>query len=310
MHNKSNINIFACELQVIIKIFKMKKVIITGSSSGFGLLSAKHFADNNYTVYATMRTSQKNEPIKKELEDYSSNIKVVSMDVSTDASVSKAIDTILDEAGDIDVLINNAGIMHMGIAEAFSIEQANDLMNVNYYGVIRTTQAILPSMRKAGKGLIINTTSAYGRVFAPFAATYGASKAAVEAYTQSLKYELAPTGIETILVEPGPFATNLAHSFSPEARTEIVAENSELQSIFNGMVEGFSTLMQSEDIPQPSLVSEAYLKLAEMPQGSRPTRTTVGLPFGADKVNELTQPIQDGSLQAYKMEYLLETKVK
>ena len=73
----------------------MKKVIITGSSSGFGLLSAKHFADNNYTVYATMRTSQKNEPIKKELEDYSSNIKVVSMDVSTDASVSKAIDTLV-----------------------------------------------------------------------------------------------------------------------------------------------------------------------------------------------------------------------
>jgi len=288
----------------------MKNVIITGSSSGFGLLSAKHFADNNYTVYATMRMSQKNEPIKKELEDYSSNIKVLDMDVSADSSVSKAIGNILDEAENIDVLINNAGIMHMGIAEAFSVEQANDLMNVNYYGVIRTTQAILPSMRKARKGLIINTTSAYGRVFAPFAATYGASKAAVEAYTQSLKYELAPTGVESIIVEPGPFATNLAGSFSPEARKEIVAENTELQSIFEGMMEGFATLMQSEDIPQPNIVAEAYLKLAEMPQGSRPTRTTVGLPFGADKVNELTQPIQDESLNNYNLNYLLETKIK
>ncbi len=287
----------------------MKKVIITGSSSGFGLLAAQHFADNDYTVYATMRKSQKNESIKKDLEDYSSNIKVVSMDVSTDSSVSEAISSILAEAGTIDVLINNAGIMHMGVAEAFSVEQANQLMNVNYYGAIRTIQAVLPNMRKEGKGLIINTTSAYGRVFAPFAATYGASKAAVEAYTQSLKYELAPTGVEAIIVEPGPFATNLGGSFSPEARTEILSENSELQSIFNGMLEGFAVLMQSDDMPKPNLVAEAYLKLAEMPQGSRPTRTTVGIPLGADKVNELTQPIQDGSLQAYKMESLLETRI-
>jgi len=288
----------------------MKKVIITGSSSGFGLLAAKHFADHNYKVYATMRASQKNEPIKKELEAYAPHIKVVDMDVATDASVNKAMESILAEAETIDVLINNAGIMHMGIAEAFSVEQANQLMNVNYYGSIRTTQAVLPSMRKAGQGLIINTTSSYGRVFAPFAATYGASKAAVEAYTQSLKYELAPTGVEAVIVEPGPFATNLAASFVPEARTEIVAQNSDIQSIFLGMMEGFGTLMQSQDIPAPTLVAEAYLDLAEMPQGSRPTRTVVGLPFGADQVNQLTQPIQDGSLKAYQMEYLLETKLK
>ncbi|WP_298425704.1 SDR family oxidoreductase [uncultured Kordia sp.] len=289
----------------------MKNVIITGSSNGFGYLSAKLFADNGYKVYATMRNTEgSNSEKKQELENYSSNVKVVDMDVAKDESVKKAMDNIIKEEGTIDVLINNAGIMHMGVAEAFSIEQANDLMNVNYYGIIRTSQAVLPVMRKAGKGLIINTTSAYGRVFAPFAATYCASKVAVEAYTQSLKYELAPTGVETILVEPGPFATNLAGSFTPEARTEVLAEYSEQQSILNGMMEGVTTLLQSEDFPQPNLVAEAYLKLAEMPQGSRPTRTTVGLPLGADKVNELTQPIQDGSLQAYKMDYLLETKIK
>ncbi|WP_075603928.1 SDR family oxidoreductase [Saccharicrinis aurantiacus] len=288
----------------------MKNVIITGSSNGFGYLSAKLFADKGYKVYATMRNPEgRNSEKKQELEKYSSNIKVVDTDVADDESVKVAMDSIINEVGTIDVLINNAGIMHMGIAEAFSIDQANQLMNVNYYGIIRTTQAVLPNMRKEGKGLIINTTSAYGRVFAPFAATYGASKAAIEAYTQSLKYELAPTGVETILVEPGPFGTNLVGSFSPEARTEIVEEYSEVQAIFGGMMEGVATLLQSDGFPQPNLVAEAYLKLAEMPQGSRPTRTTVGLPLGADKVNELTQPIQDGSLQAYKMDYLLETKV-
>ncbi|GJM17505.1 MAG: hypothetical protein DHS20C13_28320 [Thermodesulfobacteriota bacterium] len=121
---------------------------------------------------------------------------------------------------------------------------------------------------------------------------------------------MAPAGVEAILVEPGPFATNLAGSFVPEARTEVLADYSEQQSIFNGMLEGVTTLLQSADFPKPNLVAEAYLKLAEMPQGSRPTRTTVGLPLGADKVNELTQPIQDGSLQAYQMEYLLKTKIK
>lgn len=288
----------------------MKNVIITGSSNGFGYLSAKLFADKGYKVYATMRNPEgRNSEKKQELEKYSSNIKVVDTDVADDESVKVAMDSIINEAGTIDVLINNAGIMHMGIAEAFSIDQANQLMNVNYYGIIRTTQAVLPNMRKEGKGLIINTTSAYGRVFAPFAATYGASKAAIEAYTQSLKYELAPTGVETILVEPGPFGTNLVGSFSPEARTEIVEEYSEVQAIFGGMMEGVATLLQSDGFPQPNLVAEAYLNLAEMPQGTRPTRTTVGLPLGADKVNELTQPIQDGSLQAYKMDYLLETKV-
>ncbi|MRH99524.1 SDR family NAD(P)-dependent oxidoreductase [Kriegella sp. EG-1] len=289
----------------------MKNVIITGSSNGFGYLSAKLFADNGYKVYATMRNPDgSNSEKKQELENYSSNVKVVAMDVANDDSVIKAMDSIIKEEGTIDVLINNAGIMHLGIAEAFSVAQADDLMNINYYGIIRTSQAVLPTMRKAGKGLIINTTSAYGRVPAPFAATYSASKAAVEAYTQSLKYELAPTGVESILVEPGPFATNLGNSFVPEARTEIVAENPELQKILGSMVEGFGELMQTEDIPQPSIVADAYLKLAEMPQGSRPTRTTVGLPFGADKVNELTQSIQDESLSNYKLEYLLETKIK
>jgi NAD(P)-dependent dehydrogenase (short-subunit alcohol dehydrogenase family) len=134
----------------------MNNVIITGSSNGFGLKAAKDFADKGYQVFATMRNPNgKNANAKAELESHSTQIKVVNMDVTNDPSVREAMSTILAEAGNIDVLINNAGIMYLGITEAFSVEQAKFQMETNYFGAIRVMQSVLPSMRKAGSGLII-----------------------------------------------------------------------------------------------------------------------------------------------------------
>jgi NADP-dependent 3-hydroxy acid dehydrogenase YdfG len=127
----------------------MKNVIITGSSSGFGLKAVKDFADKGNKVFATMRNPEwKKRKVKKELEAYSSHIKVVDMDVTNDTSVKEAMNTIFSEAGNIDILINNAGIMYIGITEAYSVEQAKFQMETNYFGAIRTMQAVLPSMRK------------------------------------------------------------------------------------------------------------------------------------------------------------------
>ena len=135
----------------------MKNIIITGSSSGFGLKAAKDFADKGYKVFATMRNpSGKNASKKAELEGHSAHITVVDMDVTDDASVQQAIGGIIAVEGKVDVLINNAGIMFLGITEAFSVDQAHEQMNANYYSAIRTMQAVLPAMRKAGSGLIIN----------------------------------------------------------------------------------------------------------------------------------------------------------
>jgi NADP-dependent 3-hydroxy acid dehydrogenase YdfG len=140
----------------------MKNVIITGSSSGFGLLAAKDFAGKGYQVFATMRNPEgKNAAVKSELESHSTNIKVVEMDITEYASVTKAMESIFAQTEKIDILLNNAGIMNLGITEAFSVEQANHQMETNYYGVIRTMQAVLPGMRKAGEGLIINTSSLF-----------------------------------------------------------------------------------------------------------------------------------------------------
>ena len=127
----------------------MKNIVITGSSSGFGLKAAKDFADKGYKVFATMRKPEgKNAEKKAELESHSNSIKVVDLDVTNDASVKQAIEGILSEEGQIDILINNAGIMFLGITEAFSVKQAQIQMEVNYYGAIRTMQAVLPAMRQ------------------------------------------------------------------------------------------------------------------------------------------------------------------
>jgi NAD(P)-dependent dehydrogenase (short-subunit alcohol dehydrogenase family) len=281
----------------------MKNIIITGSSNGFGLKAAKDFADKGNKVYATMRNPNgKNANAKADLESHSTNIKVVDMDVTDEASVKEAMATILAEAGSVDVLINNAGIMYLGITEAFSVEQAKFQMETNYFGAIRVMQAVLPSMRKAGSGLIINTSSLVGRMSPPFFGTYTATKHALEGYTQALRYEVSPFGVDVVMVEPGPFGTGLLASGQAPANSEVLETYGELAGVPIAMGENFAQMLQSEDAPDPQWVVDAYLKLAELPFGSRPTRTVVGITWGVDEINQLTQPIQDRVLQEMQLE--------
>jgi NAD(P)-dependent dehydrogenase (short-subunit alcohol dehydrogenase family) len=269
----------------------MKNIIITGSSNGFGLKAAKDFADKGNKVYATMRNPNgKNANAKADLESHSTNIKVVDMDVTNEASVKEAMATILAEAGSVDVLINNAGIMYLGITEAFSVEQAKFQMETNYFGAIRVMQAVLPSMRKAGSGLIINTSSLVGRMSPPFFGTYTATKHALEGYSQALRYEVSPFGVDVVMVEPGPFGTGLLASGQAPAHNEVLETYGELAGVPTAMGENFAQMLQSEDAPDPQWVVDAYLKLAELPFGSRPTRTVVGITWGVDEINQLTQP--------------------
>lgn len=284
----------------------MKNIIITGSSNGFGLKAAKDFADKGNKVYATMRNPHdKNANAKADLESHSTHIKVVDMDVTNEASVKEAMATILAEAGSVDVLINNAGIMYLGITEAFSVEQARFQMETNYFSAIRVMQAVLPSMRKAGSGLIINTSSLVGRMSPPFFGTYTATKHALEGYSQALRYEVSPFGVDVVMVEPGPFGTGLLASGQAPAHNEVLETYGELAGVPTAMGENFAQMLQSEDAPDPQWVVDAYLKLAELPFGSRPTRTVVGITWGVDEINQLTQPIQDRVLQEMQLESVL-----
>ncbi|MGB1376371.1 MAG: SDR family oxidoreductase [Miltoncostaeaceae bacterium] len=280
--------------------------MITGSSSGFGYLAAGAFAERGYRVWATMRnTATKNAGRAQELEAMSDAVRVVDMDVTDAGSVDRATDTIIGEDGNVDVLINNAGIMYVGHTEAYSVEQAHRQMDVNYYGMIRVTQAVLPHMRRAAAGLIINNSSVAGRVSWPYMGTYSATKFAVEAYSQALRFEMAPFGVDVALVEPGPFPTSLIASVSPEARTEVLEEYGEIAAVPSQMLAYFGDWLQSDEAPDNQLVVDAYLALADAASGERPTRTVVGPDFGVNEMNQATQPIQDAVLGALNLESVL-----
>ncbi|MEL7069580.1 MAG: SDR family oxidoreductase [Cyanobacteria bacterium J06581_3] len=283
-----------------------RNVVITGSSSGFGLKAAKDFADKGYNVFATLRNPEgKNAGVKAELQAHSNLIHIVDMDVTSEESVKTAIAGVLTKADTIDILINNAGVMYLGITEAFSIAQAKEQMEINYFGAMRTMQAVLPTMRAAKSGLIINTSSLVGQISPPFFSTYSATKHALEGYTQGLRYEVSPFGIDVTLVEPGPFGTGLLASGQAPERSDVLASYGELVNVPTAMGEHFAEFLQSEQAPNPQLVVDAYLALADMPAGQRPTRTVVGITWGVDEMNTAKQPIQDRVLKEMQLENVL-----
>jgi len=188
-----------------------KIILITGASTGFGRDTAETLAGAGHTVFASMRDPQaKNHEHAQKLRKL--GIEVIELDVTSDASVDRAVKMVLERAKRIDVLINNAGIASAGITEAFTADQAKIVFNTNVVGLLRTTRAALPAMRRQRDGLIINIGSILGRVTFPFFAIYGASKFAIEALTDSLRYEVSQLGIDVAL---GPVDICRIHSEPP-----------------------------------------------------------------------------------------------
>ena len=290
----------------------MKNVVITGSSSGFGYLSTLTLARNGYKVWATMRNvNGKNASKKEELlalaETEGLDVYVVEMDVNSDSSVEKAIKTIIDSDGKIDHLINNAGYMFVGITEAYSIEQAKDQFETNFFGILRTIKAVAPYMRNQGDGLIVNVTSLAGRLSFPYFGIYCASKYAVEAYSQSLRYELAPFGVEVCVLEPGPFGTNLLFSGPKEADQAVVNSYGDFKDVPHTMLKNFEGFFETEDAPSPQLVADLILQLVASEKGKREERVVAGVDYGVVEVNNRIAPLQNALIkETLGMEHLLE----
>jgi NAD(P)-dependent dehydrogenase (short-subunit alcohol dehydrogenase family) len=187
-----------------------KVVLITGSSSGFGLLTALQFARNGDSVYASLRNTKSNGALqlKKIAQKEKLHLEVVELDVSEDKSVHKAVENILKKEGQIDILINNAGVGFYGPVEDFSIEEVQQQYNINVLGMLRTVKEVVPGMRERKSGLIINLSSINGLIAFPLMGIYCSSKHAVEALTGSLRFELSHFGIKVTQVEPGSFMTD------------------------------------------------------------------------------------------------------
>ena len=227
-----------------------KTVLITGASSGFGRDTAETLFRAGHTVYASMRGAQgKNREAAEALQKL--GIKTVELDVGDDASVKAGVKNVLAEAGRIDVLINNAGIGSAGVTEAFSAEQAEVVFDTNVIGLLRVTRAVLPSMRQKRDGLIINIGSILGRVTFPFLGIYGASKFAVEALIDSLRYEVSQLGVEVVEVQPSAYPTNFFTVIKTPIDTEVTKSYGEVGQIPDAMFKSFMSRFKGEHAPNP-----------------------------------------------------------
>jgi NAD(P)-dependent dehydrogenase (short-subunit alcohol dehydrogenase family) len=219
----------------------MKTVMITGCSSGFGLEIARHFLARDWHVVATMRTP------RADVLPSSDRLRIVALDVTNADSIRAAIAA----AGSVDALVNNAGLGLINPLEAVSMETTRAVFETNTLGTIAMTQAVLPAMRARGTGVIVNVTSTVTLVPLPLLSVYRASKAAVNAFTESLALELAPLGIRTRLVLPGRAPdTRFGENARPLMQGDVPAEYAPLMDeVFKGMrVPGPVT--QAQDVAQ------------------------------------------------------------
>jgi len=273
-----------------------KTILVTGTSHGIGKLLALTLASQGHNVYASMRGIHgKNAATSAELsqiaEEKGYRLQVVEMDITSDDSVTETIGKI-EATHPIDVLINNAGIMFVGISEAFTVEQAKFQMDTNFYGVMRTSRAVLPGMRARKQGLLIHVSSNAGRIVVPYFGVYCASKHAVEALVESYHYELAPFGIESVIVEPGPHKTELVNTAPAPEDTACLDGYGAYADVPGQLLGHFKQMFEEQtDLTNPQNVADTIAGLVNQ-DGPRPIRTTVGSDFGVSEINNFAAPIQ------------------
>lgn len=222
--------------------------VVTGSSSGIGLEISLELARNGFTTYATMRSLTKGSELRNVADKERLPLKIVQLDVTDDSSVRDAIKTIFDESNRIDVLVNNAGYGLTGALEDLNIDEIKSQYETNVFGLIRTTQAVLPIMRKQNSGTIVNISSGLGRFGIAASSAYVSSKFAVEGLSESMSYELEPFGIRTIIIEPGVIKTNFFNSAVLAKKSE--DPKSPYTQLMKGMEGGMAKLIENAADPE------------------------------------------------------------
>jgi short-subunit dehydrogenase len=220
--------------------------LVTGASSGIGRATAKALQNAGYRVFGTSRR------VAAESAD---GVTMLACDVTNDQSVAKLVEEVLAKAGRIDLLVNNAGIGLLGGAEESSTAQARALFDVNVFGVLRVTNAVLPAMRRQGKGRIVNLSSVLGLIPAPYSALYASTKHAIEGYSESLDHELRIFGIRVVLVEPAYTRTSFE---------ENLVKPDQLLDIYDAARAGMNEVLRKaiETGDAPKVVARAILKAA------------------------------------------------
>ena len=275
-------------------------VLITGSSTGFGRLFAETLARKGHIVFATMRdpggrNAKNASEIRALAEKDLLPIHVLELDVTDDASVGRAVDAAVAKGGRIDVAINNAGYYLSGLEEAVTTEQAQRLMDTNFFGPVRVNRAVLPHMRRQRSGVLMHISSGAGRVILPSAGLYCASKFALEALAEAYSYELASQGIESVIVEPGAYETPVfgnTVTAADQARTTTYGALQQMPAKVNAAL--------SSSAGNPQEVADAVLQIIETPAGEKQLRYFVSpRNYGVEEINALTKQVQANVLEAF-----------
>jgi NAD(P)-dependent dehydrogenase (short-subunit alcohol dehydrogenase family) len=276
-------------------------IVITGASSGFGLMAAQALANAGQTVYASMReTTGRNSAQAAEIHKYATehhvDLRPIELDVSSQPSVDAAIEKIVAENGRLDVVIHNAGHMVFGPAEAFTPEQLAQLYDINVLSTQRVNRAALPQLRKQRKGLVIWVSSSSTRGGTPpYLAPYFAAKAGMDSMAVSYAAELARWGIETSIIVPGAFTkgtNHFAHAGSPadtvRAKEYADGPNANIPDV---ALKGLAALEPAD--AEPSTVADAIVKVVAAPFGKRPFRVHIDpSQDGAEIVNGVADRVR------------------
>jgi NAD(P)-dependent dehydrogenase (short-subunit alcohol dehydrogenase family) len=293
-------------------------IIVTGASSGFGLMTAKALAHAGHTVYASMRdVAGKNAAQVASIADYAKangvDLRTVELDVQSEPSAAAAIAAVVRDHGHLDVVVHNAGHMSYGPAEAFTPEQFAQLYDINVLGTQRVNRAALPQLRKQGRGLLVWVSSSSSRGGTPpYLAPYFAAKAGMDALAVSYAGELARWGIETSIVVPGAFTkgtNHFAHSGSP-------ADKQRAEEYANGPTADFSEVafkgladLEPADA-DPQTVADAIVEVVDKPFGKRPFRVHIDpSEDGAEIVNGVADRVRAELLRRIGLEDILKPRV-
>jgi NAD(P)-dependent dehydrogenase (short-subunit alcohol dehydrogenase family) len=231
-------------------------ILVTGASSGIGAAIADRLAGAGHHVFGTGRSAAGTRP---------SGVELLSLDVRSDESVKSCVETVCARGGGLDVLVNNAGYLLSGAIEDATVEQAREVFDTNFFGVVRMVKAVLPSMREKRAGKIINMSSLAGMVPVPFWGFYNASKFAVEGYTETLRLELEPFGIRVAMVEPGAIRT----PFYGQAPAVALAAYSPWRERALKTMKGFE-----QNAPGPELVASTVARLVRQKNPRLRSRVT------------------------------------
>jgi NAD(P)-dependent dehydrogenase (short-subunit alcohol dehydrogenase family) len=233
-----------------------KVAIVTGSSTGIGYETSLALARNGFPTYATMRNLNKAENIKSVATKESLPLRVKQLDVTEDASVKNAVEAISSETGGrIDILVNNAGYGLNGAFEDLAMDEIKAQYETNFFGLIRVTQAVLPTMRRRKSGTIVNISSGAGRFGFPNASAYVSTKFAVEGLSESISYELAPFGIKVVIVEPGVIRTNFGNGLVVAKKSQ--DPNSQYSQMMKKIANAFEQM--TKNASSPDLVANVVL---------------------------------------------------